>query len=592
MNNNLFLLGILWRISKSKVILSFIKTSLDFGLWVFSTVVFMRYLFGSVDNNKTFNEVLIFLIFSVCLWLASNLFMSWYQNRFSLRNDQLLHQALNRMLFDKACNVDLSCYENADFYNTYTIASKEIFTRAQGVLNGVSGLFAAALSSAYVIYVMFTISPIVGAASIIPVTVNILMGRSERKIKHDKYMDSSPYVRRQDYVNRTLYLQSFAKEIRLTGIFGVLMSVYEEATAKIIGVNRKYWKKLALINGVKNIVIFPVFFEGTWLLGAYLAMVAKTISVSDFVVLANSAVSITWMLLAASDSLVYVIDNALYIGNLRGFLDYKERIPEDHDGLKVPSGELILEIRHVSFRYKDTYVLKDVNLKLRSGEMVSLVGHNGSGKSTLIKLIMRLYDPTEGEILLNGTDIKAYNLRMYRDIIGTVFQDFQVFSMSVIENILAGNTNDAEVAHTAMIKSGIADKVNALPKAGDSIMTREFDDAGVVMSGGETQKIAIARAFAKDSDMYLLDEPSSALDPVAEYMVYENFIELCKKGKRKIGILISHRLSSATLADRIYLMENGELTEYGTHRELMNRDGGYAAMYRKQAESYLMEANI
>ncbi len=589
--SNLFLLKMIWEISPARVIFNIISVFIDFGMWVFYTVVFTRYLFGSVMIERTFEEVAAFLGFTMVIFCATSAFMSWYNNRFLVRNNQILIQELNKRLFDKAVNVDVSCYESAEFYDSYTRAASEIFDRAQRTLNSAAGVIASVFSSAYVVYVMFTINPLIGAAAILPVAINLIVGRVERKMDYNRRMDNLPNVRRQDYVNRTLYLQTYAKEIRLSSIFGVLMNIYNTATDKIIHTNNRYWKKICFVSGSKNLVIFPIFFEGTWLMSAYLAMVSKTISVADFVVLANAAVSITWMLLDVSSNLVDVFDNALYIDNLKRFLNYEEKISENQDGLPVPAGELVLDVRNVSFRYqgREDYAVRNVSLTLKSGEMVSLVGHNGSGKSTLIKLLMRLYDPTEGEITLNGTDIRKYNLKAYRAIIGTVFQDFQVFSMSVIDNILAGSgTSDRKVAEEAMRKSGIADKIATLPQQGDNILTREFDDNGAILSGGETQKVAIARAFAKDSNIYLLDEPSSALDPIAEHYVYENLVELCRSGKHRMGVLISHRLSSATLADKVYLMQGGNMTESGTHKELMELGGSYKEMYDKQAENYLL----
>ncbi len=233
-----------------------------------------------------------------------------------------------------------------------------------------------------------------------------------------------------------------------------------------------------------------------------------------------------------------------------------------------------------------------MNYTFAAGKNTALVGYNGSGKSTLVKLLMRLYDPTEGAVLLNGVDIRRFNLQAYRRLIGTTFQDFELFSMSVLENVIMEKLEteaQRAAAMEALQKSGVLEQVMQLEKGADTILTREFDDRGVVLSGGQAQKIAVARTFAKKAPIVILDEPSSALDPVAEYQMYETIMELCNEETDKISIIISHRLSSAAMADTICLMQEGRLEEQGTHLELMEQGGIYADMYRKQAESYLQD---
>ena len=215
-----------------------------------------------------------------------------------------------------------------------------------------------------------------------------------------------------------------------------------------------------------------------------------------------------------------------------------------------------------------------------------MVGHNGAGKTTLVKLLMRLYDVTEGEIQLNGRPIKEYKLKGYRNLFSVVFQDFKVFAVSVLENILLKadiTKEEKNRAVSGMKDAGIYDKVMSLEKGCETVLTKEFDENGAVLSGGETQKIAISRVFARDCPIAILDEPSSTLDPLAEYAMYEAMMNACRD---KAVIFISHRLSSAVLADRVYLMEKGEIIESGTHRELLEKGGKYADMWSKQAEKY------
>jgi len=302
------------------------------------------------------------------------------------------------------------------------------------------------------------------------------------------------------------------------------------------------------------------------------------------------------MIRFVTDNATNLNKNGLFIENLKKFLTYEPTIPEDQTGREVTLPVQTIELRDVSFRYigQDRDALSHVNMTLKSGEKVAVVGFNGSGKSTLVKLIMRLYDPTEGVILLNGVDIREYDLTEYRKLIGAAFQDFAMFSASVLENVMLSRVPEdrREAAIAALRESGVLEKAESLEHGVDTRLTREFDEKGAVLSGGENQKIAVARAFAKASPVVILDEPSSALDPIAEYMMYETIMRLCSEcdpEKGKIAIIISHRLSSAALSDHVYMLQDGKLIEHGTHRELLALNGAYAEMFRKQAEAYLVE---
>ena len=230
-------------------------------------------------------------------------------------------------------------------------------------------------------------------------------------------------------------------------------------------------------------------------------------------------------------------------------------------------------------------MIDDISFTIKGGQTAAIVGHNGAGKSTLVKLLMRLYEPTSGKIYLNDRKIDAYRLSAYRDCFSTVFQDFKVFSLTVGENILMRRTDegDVELLAESLRQSGMADSDLKFPYGYDTMMTREFDDEGVSLSGGQAQKIALSRLYAKNAPIAILDEPSSALDPIAEYELFENMRRICEG---RTVIFISHRLSSAISADIIFMMEHGRIIERGNHESLMRQNGKYAEMFRKQAEKY------
>lgn len=270
-------------------------------------------------------------------------------------------------------------------------------------------------------------------------------------------------------------------------------------------------------------------------------------------------------------------------------MEYEEKIPENQDGILPEEKVHSIEFKEVSFGYKEAEpVIKNLSFKIEGDKVCALVGHNGAGKSTIIKLLFRLYDPTSGEILVNGVNIKEYNLKAYRRLFSAAFQDYKVMAMSVKDNVLMGEKVDypEEAVEHALKCAGVWTKVHSLPDGMNTMMTKEFDKAGAVLSGGEQQKIVVARAFAKKASVKVFDEPSSALDPIAEYELYKGIMG---ESKGHITLFISHRLSSVKDADKVFMLENGSVIEQGSHKELMDMRGKYCEMFTKQAQNYLAD---
>jgi len=333
-----------------------------------------------------------------------------------------------------------------------------------------------------------------------------------------------------------------------------------------------------------------VIFEGVLLYAIYRNLVTGTISLAQLTIMTSLMVAMTWILIRVFENIMEILKYGLFINNFRTFLDYQEEIPEDQDG-DMPDKEFeSLEFRNVSFSYKEEETIKDLSFVITKGQTAALVGHNGAGKTTIIKLLLRLYDPTAGTIYYNGKDIREYNLKAYRELFATTFQDFQMFGMTVKENVLMGRhyENEDELVEKALKKAGVYDKIMTLEGGLDTVMTKEFDEGGVVLSGGESQKLAVARTFVKDAPMKIFDEPSSALDPIAEYELFRNIM---KEGTDHTMLFISHRLSSVKSCDKVFMLEKGRLIEEGTHTELIAANGSYAQMYKKQAMNYLAIEN-
>lgn len=403
----------------------------------------------------------------------------------------------------------------------------------------------------------------------------------------------NPFERKREYVKRIFYLNDYAKELRLNQEASTLLfEDFKKANEDVYQVEKCYAKKRFLLSFLKRYIGNDFISDVVYISYlVYRATIMKAISFSSVAILYNSFGNLKWNMRIFTDIYPYACETSLYVQKILDFLDYEPKIQSQRK-LPVSTQAKAVELRNVSFSYGEKYgsVINDVSLSIAPGEKIALVGYNGAGKTTLIKLIMRLYDPSRGEILLDGVNIKDYDVEKYRHSIGTVFQDFKIFGGSVVENVLL-DLNDGEddsavteKVRKALTHSGLWERIQSLPNGLDTQLTTEFAKDGVNLSGGESQKLAIGRVFYKDAGLIILDEPSSALDPIAEYQLNHSMLEATEN---KTVIFISHRLSTTRLADRIFLLEKGRIAEQGTHEELLARNGRYAAMWRAQAGQYI-----
>jgi len=309
-----------------------------------------------------------------------------------------------------------------------------------------------------------------------------------------------------------------------------------------------------------------------------------TITIGSFTMYLSAVTAFGSALNAIMDSFAEIRAYDFYYDKLDEYMAVPALL---RSGNNLPTeGPHTIEFRHVSYRYPGTgsYALRDVSITLTPGQKLLIVGENGAGKSTFVKLLTRLYDPCEGEILLDGTDIRELDYDRYMDIFSAVFQDYRLFSLSLKENVALAQPADEERIGQLLRKVGFGDKLDSLPQGLDTAITKIFDKEGIEPSGGEGQKIAIARALYKDAPIVILDEPTAALDPRAEYELYQNFSALTGN---KTAVYISHRMAGAKFCDMIAVFENGSITEYGTHTELIKLNGKYAELFGMQAEFYI-----
>lgn len=470
------------------------------------------------------------------------------------------------------------------FYDKYQRAT-EILT------SGYFSAFAYALSSILGnLIAFFSVIGLVASINpaylmfLLPVILVFITEIFKSKVFFKRDLEMTHNNRIKAYTQRVVFLRDYSKDIRTSNIFSVIIGRYNNAIKSNLEIIKKYGPKLFLISMASSLFGEFIPIAGTYAYAGWQFIYTDALSVSGFSVVLSSinAVRSATSLIAQEFSELSSV--ALYFQNLRDFFEYETSVVS---GDKEPEDFESLEFKNVDFKYPSAnkYSLKNVNIKINKGETVAVVGVNGAGKTTFVKLLLRFYDVTDGEILYNGINIKEYNIDSLRLKFATVFQDYKTFALSVNENVMCRNCNeeDKKAAEKALKQSGVYDKIATLSNGADTVLTREFDENGAGLSGGEAQKTAVARMFASDFDIAILDEPSSALDPIAEYKMYENLILATKE---KTVIYISHRLSSAVLSDNIFVLGNGTVIESGSHSELMANGGEYANMFTLQASSY------
>lgn len=412
-----------------------------------------------------------------------------------------------------------------------------------------------------------------------------------KKDKKEMWDAMMPHWRKLEYMENVTTDFSYAKDIRLFGMQKYLakkqIDVYDEELRHWIK-SRQYWIYNTIfahgISLLRQLIIIG------WLV---YSVVFNGLSIGNFTLYTASAAAFSNAINEILQALSALRERSAHTDDYRSFMD----IPSADDKAQTipipPADKYTFEFKNVSFKYRgqEKYALKNVNLTLHAGEKLAVVGLNGAGKSTFIKLLLRLYDVTEGCILMNGTDIRKFDRKEYYELFAPAFQDVMVFAFPVAENVSMKepfNTDKAE-AEKMLRLAGLGDKLDKLEKGVDTELLKVLYDDGVDLSGGEKQKLALARALYKKSKIIVLDEPTAALDALAEFRLYQSFNELV--GDRT-AVYISHRLSSTRFCDRVAMFKDGEMVEIGTHDSLMEADGAYADMFRVQAQYYVEDKDI
>lgn len=617
------ILGKVWRLCPAYIIFLALWSLMWAGIDT-AAVYFRNAMFNALDTSDAFMDTAVFILALALFYVVVFIPDHVYGLIINPILDNRLRYRMHAELYRKAQRMDLACYDDPDFYNQFVWAMRESDQRAIAVVRALFNVVNRIISATAISALLLTINVWMGILMLVGVGATLVVEYFGNRLWLRVMEIMNPLWRRESYITRVFNLSDYAKEMRTSGVGDMMTRDCEDTVKELNQLDLKYGKKFTMLYGVG----FNIARRGTYyatILIMIFELSAGRVQLGGFA----AAVASLWMLqsimMNLADSLTELPKHALYIEKYFKFLEHENHLLSGSE--PVPAFES-LTFEDVSFAYTSVFtdeetaladeikeferkekgltehteekkreerptVLKHVSFTIRKGEKTAIVGYNGAGKTTLIKLVMRLYDPTEGRILYNGRDIREYDLHEYRERIGAVFQDYRIFAATLGENVMGGGyeRTDENESHIrdALDSATFTDRLKTLEKGLETPLTREIDKEGVNLSGGEAQKVAIARVLVRPYDLIIMDEPSSALDPVAEYELNHSILNAADSrdsGRTATVIFISHRLSTTRFADRIFLFANGELSERGSHDELIARNGKYAEMFRMQAEKY------
>ena len=490
---------------------------------------------------------------------------------------------INKEIFDKISVTDFKYFDDNLFYDNYSWTVNQLVNQSHAAARFIWNIISSLVTIISLVILMISMDWIVILFSIMSVIIATILSSKITKLHYNKNNESILYNRGHGYINRLYYLKDYASVIKTTEASEILNKKFDENTDELVNVANKYKVKLTIL-GILEFLNTYIFMGCTIIYLCYRIQKNQGIGIDDFAALIVSATTLKNQL----TNFLKIIPNfqniSLYGERIYNFFNTISEIENSNNTKQINELPFSVEIKNLKFKYKDAYVLKNINISIKNGQKVAIVGENGAGKTTITNLLLRLYDPEEGTISINDFPLKSLDLNKYRNNIGVAFQKSVSFSLTVRENMKFYNDKITDEEINEIFELVGFDKVM---KKGeftlDSYLTKEFNKDGLELSGGELQLFSICRLFTKKFGLLILDEPSASLDPIVEYNL-NNLI--LNEIKNTTMILISHRLSNVRKCDKIFFISDGEVLECGTHDELMNKNGKYCEMFNKQAENY------
>lgn len=545
---------------------------------------------GQAEDGAWKGIVLLLALQFVCIFAIS--LVNNIKSLITRIAGELVANHVRTKIMIKAKDLDIESFDKPDFYAKLENAVREADHRPIQIINSVFTLISTIITVFSFFAVLSQVKPVWASVLVILLSIPGAVVSFVYRKKNFRYMRHRSKDRRMlSYFSNIVTDKDLAKEIRIFGLSDLFTQRYKEVFIryfrglKSLFIREGSWNiALSLISSAANCILFLVIAKQVF---------AGTIEIGNYSLYTGALNSVSSGIATFISTVATVYEGTLFIDNLITYMKEKKKIKPLNEEVRTPQKHIghRIEFKNVSFSYPGTVrkVINNVSCVIEPGDTVVLVGLNGAGKTTLIKLLTRLYDPTEGQILLDGHDIREYDVTKLYDLYGIIFQDFGKYAVTVRENISFGQADKKAVEEEIILaaqKSSSSQFIERLPDKYDTPLMRYFEENGTELSIGQWQKLSIARAFYSDSDILILDEPTASLDAIAEQEIYNRFDELRKD---KTTVFVSHRLSSATVADKILVLENGCLIEQGNHKELMALGGKYHELFSTQAKRYISE---
>lgn len=589
-------LSIIWKSSKLIAALSLIVT-IGEGLIAPLNMVGLKYFIDSVTdaltahgNSQSLYQVFFWIGVIFFIEIAGKILNQWntYLND---RQSRLLNNYISKVLMKKANELDLSFFEDAEFYDNIEKANNQSLSYTLNVLSTLIGLIKGLSTLVGATIIVCSLNPIIFVLALVTTVPMFIITIKLSKKKYDIFSSRMQEARFAGYLQRMIMNYNNIKEIKLYRLGDYIKNVVLSINVKHMNQDKEMGMKQ--FKGMTLIDIFDNLIAAAFKIYVVLATIRQGLTIGSLTMYISALTNVDQSMRSVLSGLASLYTSNLYLENLFVVLDLKPKIEPDPK-LSSFNNRIFnsIEFRNVSFKYpqSENYVLKNINFTIKAGETCALVGLNGSGKTTIIKLLARLYDPTEGAIYIDGKNIREFNIESLHQCMSIVFQDFVKYPFTVKQNIGFGNIEEIdnmEQIQLAAQKSGAQDYIEKLDGKYDTQLEKMWTD-GTDLSLGQWQKLAISRAFMSNASILILDEPTASLDVKAEYELFQNFKDLIGNAT---CVLISHRFSTVRMADNIYVIENGTIIESGSHNHLMRQKGLYCKLFTMQAEAYNLDIN-
>lgn len=580
-----------WKFDKSLYILNIIQIVCTSSL-PFITVLFPKFILDELTGERRAVSIVVILALFFIAMVLFNFVATFLKARIDPKFTELRFKYV-REHSETCMLLDYEQTEDSNILNKVHMSSRAVgasFNGLEGMYRKIFSFISDIITLVGFISLTVYLNPLIllylMASCILVYYVNLRI----KKFEHDSEEKLAVTDRKTTYVSGLFNDAAYGKEIRLFGIHKWLIDKYTDLVNERIRYSKTLRRKYFISNLLN--IFFLLIREGIIYAYLILEFIAAKITIGDFTMYFNVTNQLSGQIQGILDSVAYIRAQNMVINDYRSFVEIA--VDADSGDEPIPSMPYTIEFRNVSFRYPNSekMIIRNFSYSFEFGKRIALVGDNGAGKTTLIKLMTRLYDPTEGEIFLNGINIKAFDKQEYFRLFSALYQDYKIFAFSINENVSLCEESEIDCAavQVNLDRVGLTEKVAALPKRAHTSLLKALDYEGIELSGGESQRVALARALYKNGNVFILDEPTAAMDPLAEYQFYQLLNQMVDDDK--LYIFISHRLASTRFCDVILMLQDGQILEQGSHEELIEKQGAYYALFELQAKNYREDSTI